>query len=176
MNETRKIIGYLMSAGAITLLSWSTSLAQTNTTTAATKDTDEDVRFHKGEMDVSPFGVYVDQAGGKWGAGAALTYFITDKIGIGGATYWTESGGTFFDNAEFEGYFRIPVLKVLAPYALASIGYQFDRQYWFQTFGAGVDFRPFKRIDTFSDLQWRIADSSRSGDGLFVRIGARFSF
>jgi len=176
MNETRKIIGYLMSAGAITLLSWSTSLAQTNTTTAATKDTDEDVRFHKGEMDVSPFGVYVDQAGGKWGAGAALTYFITDKIGIGGATYWTESGGTFFDNAEFEGYFRIPVLKVLAPYALASIGYQFDRQYWFQTFGAVVDFRPFKRIDTFIDLQWRIADSSRSGDGLFVRIGARFSF
>ena len=74
-----------MSLGAMALMSWSTSLAQTNTTSTSTADNTEDVRFHKGEMDVSPFGVYTDQAGKKWGAGAALTYFLTDKIGIGGA-------------------------------------------------------------------------------------------
>ena len=175
MNETPRTFRYLISLGAIALLSLSTSLAQTNTTSTST-DKDEEARFRKGEMDVSPFGVYVDQAGGKWGAGAALTYFITDKIGIGGATYWTETGGTFFDNAEFEGYFRIPLLKVVAPYAVASLGYQFDRDYWFQTIGVGADFRPFKRLNAFSDLQWRIADSSRSGDGVFLRLGARFSF
>ena len=165
-----------MSLSAIVALSSSISLAQTNTTSTSASNNDEEPRFRKGEMDVSPFGVYTDQSGGKWGAGAALTYFITDKIGLGAASYWTQTGGTFFDNVEFEGYFRIPLLKVVAPYAVASLGYQFDRQYWFQTFGAGVDFRPFKRIEAFSDFQWRVADSSRSGDGPFLRIGARFSF
>jgi len=176
MNETRRIVGYIVSLGAIAVISLSTSLGQTNTTTTSAKDSDADVRFRKGEMDLSPFGAYVDQAGGKWGAGAALTYFITDKIGICGATYWTDTGGTFFDNAIAEGYFRIPLLKIVAPYAVASIGYQFDRDYWFETIGAGADFRPFKRLNAFSDLQYRIADSSRSGNGAFLRIGLRFTF
>jgi hypothetical protein len=135
---------------------------------------EEGFKFNKGEWLLSPFGAYVDQAGGKWGAGLAATYYITDMIGIGGATYWTETGGTFFDNAEFEGYFRIPLFKRIAPYGLASIGYQFDRDYWFETIGVGADFRLFKRLDAFGDFQWRIADSSHSGNGAFLRLGVRF--
>jgi hypothetical protein len=135
----------------------------------------EDIRFRRGEFDFSPFGVYTDQAGGKWGAGAAATYFLLENLGVGAATYWTQLGGTVFDNVEFEGYFRIPLLKVVAPYAVGSVGYQFDRDYWFETLGAGVDFRPFKNISAFSDVQWRIANSSAQ-NGAIVRLGVRLSF
>jgi hypothetical protein len=130
--------------------------------------------FNKGELNISPFATYVNQTGGKWGAGAALTYFIQENIGLGAATYWTDLGGTLFDNVEAEGYFRLPILKVVAPYAVGSVGYQFDHRYWFETIGAGVDFRPFKNIDAFSDLQYRIANSSAL-NGVFLRVGVRFT-
>jgi hypothetical protein len=166
--------------GVIAVLSQVAALAQTNApaqATTSTSSSEDEPRFQKGEKNVSPFGAYVDQAGGKWAAGVAITYFITDKIGIGGSTYWTDTGGTFFDNAAAEGYFRLPVFKRLAPYAVASIGYQFDRQYWFETIGAGLDFRAFKRFDAFSDLQYRISNSSsKSGDGAIIRVGMRFNF
>src|SRR3974377_515777 len=127
--------------------------APTSTTATSSSSADKSMEFHKGEINLSPFGVYSDQAGKKWGLGLAGTYFITENIGVGGATYWTDTGGTFIDNLEFEGYYRVP-LKRIAPYAVGSIGHQFDRSYWFETIGAGVDFRVFKRIDAFADLQW----------------------
>jgi len=140
----------------------------------STSSPDDELMFNKGELNISPFATYVNQTGGKWGAGAALTYFLHENIGVGAATYWTDLGGTMFDNAEAEGYFRLPILKVVAPYAVGSVGYQFDRHYWFETIGAGVDFRPFKRIDAFSDIQYRIANSSAL-NGVFLRIGVRFT-
>jgi hypothetical protein len=150
-------------------------MAQTNTTTSTSAPApDEGVKFQKGEFNLSPFGTYVDRQGGKWGAGVAGTYFITDKIGIGGATYWTDTGGTFLDNAEFEGYFRLP-LKRIAPYGVVSLGYEFDHSYWFETIGAGLDFRAFKRLDAFADVQWRIVNSSVSENGVFLRVGVRFN-
>jgi hypothetical protein len=136
---------------------------------------DEDARFHRGEWDLSPFATYVDKTGGKWGAGAAVTWFPLENVGIGAATYWTDSKGTFFDNAEVEGYFRLPLLRVVAPYAVASVGYQFEHDYWFETIGGGVDFRPFKNLAAFADAQFRIANDSNR-NGAFVRLGARLSF
>ena len=165
MKKTMKVVTALACLGAVATLGMIKASAQD----------DKEMRFHKGEFDISPFGVYVDKSGGKWGAGAAATYFILENLGIGAATYWTDTGGTFFDNAEAEGYFRIPLLKIVAPYAVGSVGYQFDRAYWFETIGAGVDFRPFKNISAFSDLQWRITNNSTS-DGAFVRFGVRLSF
>jgi hypothetical protein len=168
-TSKRKVVSLLI-LGMVSALSQVGALAQQ----AAA---DDGKQFQKGELNFSPFGTYVDQAGGKWGAGAALTYFLTDKIGVGAATYWTELGGTAFDNAEAEGYFRLPLFKRIAPYAVGSIGYQFDREYWFETLGAGVDFRAFKRLDAFADAQYRFSDSgSKSGDGAFVRLGVRMSF
>jgi hypothetical protein len=148
-------------------------LAQTN---APPPDpgSDNAKEFHKGEIAISPFGTYVDQSGGKWGAGVTGTYFVTDMIGAGLATYWTDTGGTFFDNIVVEGYFRVP-LKRIAPYGVVGLGYQFDREYWFETIGAGVDFRAFKRLDAFADVQWRIANSSISHNGAMLRLGVRFS-
>jgi hypothetical protein len=136
---------------------------------------DEDIRFHEGEWDLSPFATYVDKAGGKWGVGAAATYFILQNVGIGAATYWTDWKGTVFDNVEAEGYFRLPLLKVVAPYAVGSIGYQFDHDYWFETIGAGVDFRPLKNLSAFGDAQFRITNDG-SKNGAFLRLGVRFSF
>ncbi len=141
----------------------------------STSDSEE--RFKKNEWDMSVFGVYSDQAGGKWGLGAAGTYFITDKIGVGAVTYWTETGGTVFDNLAAEGYFRIPLFKIVAPYAVASVGHQFDRDYWFETFGGGVDFRAFERISAFSDIQFRLSNNNdKSPNGAILRVGARFQF
>lgn len=141
---------------------------------SAQSDSSDD-RFKKGEFDVSPFATYVDKAGGKWGAGTAVTYFPLEYLGVGGSTYWTEGGGTLFDNAAAEGYFRLPILKSLAPYAVGSVGYQFDRQYWFNTLGAGLDFRPLKEISAFSDVQYRFAGSGFQ-DGVFLRLGIRLDF
>ncbi len=135
---------------------------------------DEDLRFRPGEFDLSPFATYVDKTGDNWGAGAALTYFVTDKLGIGASTYWTDLGGTVFDNAAGELYFRLPLFRIVAPYAVGSVGYQFDSDEWFETLGAGIDFRPFKKISAFSDVQYRFANETR--DGVFLRLGVRFAF
>lgn len=135
---------------------------------------EEESRFRKGEWDLSPFATYVDKEGDKWGVGASATYFMTDKIGFGASTYWTDFGGTFFDNIAAEGFFRLPILKSLSPYAVGSIGYQFDSDEWFETLGAGLDFRPFDKISAFSDLQYRFANETR--DGVFLRLGVRFTF
>lgn len=174
MKPSKRIVTALLAVGLAATLGQGVVLAQTNTP-SSNAGSDQTMEFHKGEWNVSPFGAYSDQAGGKWGAGVAGTYFMTDKIGLGAATYWTDTGGTFFDNVEVESYFRFP-LKRIAPYGVVSLGYQFDRDYWFETIGVGVDFRAFKRFDAFTDFQWRIADSSRSGDGPFLRLGVRFSF
>ena len=134
---------------------------------------EEEMRFHPGEFELSPFGTYIDKEGGKWGAGASLSYFITDKIGVGATTYWADFGGTFFDNLAGEAYFRLPLFKIIAPYAVGGIGYEFETQEWFETLGLGVDFRPFKNISAFGDVQYRFANDSK--DGVFLRLGVRLS-
>jgi hypothetical protein len=178
MKSTPGIVTSLLNLGALAALCLLAALAQTNATAQTNAAaTEEEPRFKAGEKDFSPFGVYTDQAGGKWGAGAALTYFVTDKIGAGLSSYWTELGGTFFDNLEGEGYFRLPLLKVIAPYAVGGVGYQFDRHYGFETIGLGLDFRAFKHLDAFGDLQYRFSnDDDKSKSGTFLRLGVRLTF
>jgi hypothetical protein len=134
---------------------------------------EEESRFRPGEWDLSPFATYVDKGGNNWGVGASATYFITTHFGIGACTYWTDFGGTFFDNLSAEGYLRLPLFKRLAPYGTASVGFQFDSSEWFETLGAGVDFRAFKKISAFSDVQYRFANETRNG--VFIRLGVRFA-
>jgi hypothetical protein len=169
MKERLRIFSCLLSLGAITALGQAVALGQTSKPASSS----EEMEFQKGELTISPYATYTDQTGGKWGAGAALTYYIQQNIGVGASTYWTDLGGTLFDNFEAEGYFRLP-MKKLAPYVVGGIGYQFDRHYWFETIGAGVDFRAFKRIDAFGDIQYRIANSSAI-NGAFIRLGVRFT-
>jgi hypothetical protein len=134
-----------------------------------------DKRFNAGEWDLSPYAVYVDKVGNNdWGLGVAGTYYPTEKIGVGGSTYWTDTTGTVFDNAAGELYFRLPALKIIAPYGIGSIGYEFNRQDWFETLGLGIDFRPLKMISAFGDLQWRFANQAQNG--VFIRLGVRLSF
>jgi hypothetical protein len=135
---------------------------------------DSEFRFRPGEWDVSPYATYVDKTGGKWGLGAAVTYFVTEQIGVGANSYWTDFGGTLIDNAAGEAYFRIPLMDLVSPYAVGSIGYQFDSHEWFESLGLGVDFRPFEKIFMFSDIQYRFANQTM--DGVFLRLGVRFSF
>jgi hypothetical protein len=182
MKTQHFLIAFILSVGAF---STSPVFAQTSggaqsttpppTTTTAPADESEGL-FRKGEWTLSPFGAYVNQAGGKWAGGLAATYFLEKHFGIGGSTYWTEGGGSFFDNLEAEGYFRLPVFKRLAPYAVGGIGYQFDREYSFQTLGGGIDFKLLKRFDGFSDIQYRFSnDHDKSPNGAFIRFGLRFS-
>ena len=143
-------------------------------TTLAARAQEEESRFRPGEWDVSPFATYVDKSGGDWGVGAALTYFINRNIGVGATTYWTDFGGTFFDNVEGEAYYRIPLFKRLAPYAVGGVGYQFASEEWFGSLGGGLDFRAFEHLDAFSDIQYRFANETR--DGVAIRLGLRFAF
>lgn len=134
----------------------------------------KETRFNRGEWEVSPFLTYVDKTGDNWGVGATAMYFVTRNVGVGGTTYWTDFGGRFFDNAAGEAQLRLPLFKRLAPYGVASLGYQFDSKEWFETLGAGADFRAFKRLSAFADIQWRFANETR--DGIFLRLGARITF
>ncbi len=134
---------------------------------------EDESRFKVGELELSPFATYVDKTGDNWGVGASVTYFVTDKIGVGASTYWTDFGGTFFDNLAGEAQFRLPLFKRLAPYAVGSVGYQFDSDEWFETLGAGLDFRAFKKLSAFGDVQYRFANETR--DGVFIRLGIRLA-
>jgi len=133
-----------------------------------------DDRFHPGEWDISPFLTYVDKKGDNWGAGAAVTYFPKKNFGIGGSTYWTEFGGSLFDNLNAEAYLRLPIGRRVAPYAVGSVGYLFDTDEWGTTLGGGIDFRAFKKLSAFSDIQWRFTQDTK--DGVFLRLGVRISF
>ena len=88
------------------------------------KEEEKHERFHSGELDLSGYGVYIDRAGGKWGGGAALTFYPIQDIGVGAATFVTDNKGTFFDNVEGELYLRLPLFDLVAPYAVGSFGYE----------------------------------------------------
>jgi hypothetical protein len=54
-----------------------------------------------------------------------------------------ELDGAFFDNVA--GRRRSGcLLKWVVPYAVGSVGYEFEIDEWFETLGAGADFRPSK--------------------------------
>lgn len=131
-------------------------------------------RFRAGEWDVSPFVTYVDKSGDNWGLGGSVTYFPSKMVGVGASTYWSDFRGVFIDNMSGEAYVRIPVLKSVAPYAVGSLGYVFETEEWSATFGGGVDYRIFKRLSAFGDLQYRFVEHTR--DGVFARLGIRFAF
>lgn len=131
-------------------------------------------RFRAGEWDLSPFATYVDKTGDDWGVGTSVTYYLTKSIGVGATTYWTDFGGSFFDNLYGEAYFRLPIGRRVAPYAVGSVGRVFDNDEWSATLGGGLDFRAFKRISAFSDLQWRYVEHSK--EGVLLRLGARIAF
>jgi len=131
-------------------------------------------RFQPGEWDVSPFATYVDKTGDDWGFGASLTYFVTRNIGVGASTYWTEFDGSLFDNVNAEAYFRLPIGRRVSPYAVGSVGYLFDTDEWGSTLGGGIDFRAFKKLSAFSDIQWRFTQDTQ--DGVFLRLGVRIAF
>ena len=63
---------------------------------------------------------------------------------------------------------------MVSPYAVGSIGYQFDSEEWFETLGGGVDFRSLKNLSAFSDIQDRFANETR--DGVMIRLGLRVAF
>lgn len=131
-------------------------------------------RFRPGEWDLSPFLTYVDKSGDNWGLGASLTYFLTKNIGVGGSTYWTDFGGAFIDNIYGEAFFRVPITQRFSPYAVGSVGYVFETEEWSATAGGGVDFRLFKHLGAFGDIQWRFVEHTR--EGAFARLGVRFAF
>jgi hypothetical protein len=136
----------------------------------------QDSRFRAGEWDISPFGTYVDKEGNKWGAGLAGTYFLNSSFGVGASTYWTHTGGTIIDNLAAEGYFRVPILESLSPYAVGSVGYEFeDSHSWMETLGGGIDFRLIKSLAAFSDIQYRWVNDSENRNGVFLRFGLRFA-
>ena len=139
---------------------------------------EKEKRFHACELDLSPYAVYVDKLpGSKWGGGAALTYYPIRVLGIGASSYLNNFKGTAIDNVEGEAYLRLPILDLLAPYAVGGAGYEFDHDYGFETVGGGFDLRPLRHIGLFGDAQYRFSNNdSRSRDGVLVRLGLRFSF
>jgi hypothetical protein len=153
-----------------------TAVVQTNV--AATEETHEHDPFHAGELDLSPYAVYVDRIPGpKWGGGAALTYYPIRVLGIGASSYLTNFKGTGIDNVEGEAYLRFPMGCLIAPYGVGGAGYAFDTRNGFETVGLGLDVRPERIVGFFGDAQYRFSNNQeRVKNGILVRIGIRFVF
>ena len=131
--------------------------------------------FTAKETTLSFFGTYVDQTGDDWGLGAGVTHFITRHLGVGAVTHWENFDGPFFDNLAGEAYFRLPLGSLpLAPYAVGAVGYTFENDEWFESFGAGAEWRFSKKLGVFGDFQWQF--NNDTDDGVGLRIGARLTF
>jgi len=166
------------SAGQTNVVVVQTNVVVVQTNAAATEEEHKHDPFHAGELDLSPYAAYIDRLPGpKWGGGAALTFYPIKVLGIGASSYLTNFKGTAIDNVEGEAYLRLPILDLVAPYAVGGVGYEFDHDYGFETVGGGFDLRPLRHIGLFGDAQYRISNNdSRSRNGILVRLGLRFSF
>jgi outer membrane protein with beta-barrel domain len=130
--------------------------------------------FHASELSLSLFGGWVDKDDADLAPGAGLTYFLTEHIGVGALTHWDNFDGKFIDNVSAEAYFRLPLAGMLAPYGLAALGYSFETEESFESFGAGAEFRFNENWGAFGDVRWQI--NNDTDDGAAIRVGARLVF
>lgn len=131
--------------------------------------------FRSGELSVAGFGTYVDKVGEQWGVGGEVAYFFTRHLGVGAVTHWEDFGGRFIDNLAAEAYLRLPIDALsLAPYGVVTAGRAFETGEWFQSFGAGAEFRFTANTGLFADVQWQFNNVTR--DGAALRAGLRIAF
>src|SRR3974390_713694 len=110
---------YYNSPGQTNVVVVQTNVVVVQTNAAPTEEEHKHDPFHAGELDLSPYAVYIDKLpGSKWGGGAALTFYPIRVLGIGASSYLTNFKGTAIDNVEGEAYLRLPIGCLLAPYAV----------------------------------------------------------
>jgi len=135
--------------------------------------------FEANELSADVLGFYGsrDKGGASksaWGYGAAVNYFLTDKIGLSADTY--SDAFTVPYNLNFSGIFRYPFQDYrLAPYGFGGFGRQWDHtSQWTFHVGAGVEYRTTEKTGLFSDI--REVFPGRTRDYTLVRFGIRFRF
>jgi hypothetical protein len=132
-------------------------------------------QFESGELNLSLFGGWVDKDDSKLAPGAGLSYFLTRHIGVGAFTHWDNFDGKFFDNVSAEGHFRLPLGELpLAPYGLVALGYSFETEETFESFGGGAEWRFNDKWGVFGDARWQI--NNDTDDGIGLRAGVRLGF
>ena len=130
--------------------------------------------FKPEEAHLNLFGTYLNDADKTWGGGLGFDTFYGNYFGIGVVTHMENLTGTFIDNLAAEVTLRIPIQKLhLAPYVVGGYGYEFDRQEWFQSVGAGAEFRFSENWGIFADYQWVFRNDEENGD--YIRLGVRIS-
>jgi hypothetical protein len=146
-------------------------LVAATTATAASQSREV---FTSDEAHLNLFGTYLNDADQTWGGGIGLETYYGKYFGIGVSTHLENIKGTFIDNIATEVTLRYPIQSIhLAPYAVGSYGYDFDRSEWFQAVGAGAEFRLGKTWGLFADYQWVFRNDSKNGD--YIRLGVRIS-
>jgi hypothetical protein len=131
--------------------------------------------FKADEINLIMFGDYFDKHSDQWGGGVGLQYFTSRVIGLGVSTHWENFGGSFFDNVNGELYLRIPLGRLpIAPYAVGTGGYDFEREGWFGGGGGGAEWRFSKEVGVFGDIQWFVREGG-DRDGIGVRFGLRLA-
>jgi len=142
---------------------------------AGIANANDEETFNARERVFSLFGSYVDKPGDYGGMGVGVTYYITQRLGVGAVTHVEDIGGTIIDNVAGEGYFRFPLKNApIAPYVTAAIGRSFDTHEMFYLAGGGAEWQWKPRLRAFGDLSWQINDDSR--DGFALRLGVRLGF
>jgi hypothetical protein len=131
--------------------------------------------FLKDEAHLDLFGTYLNNTSEKWGGGLGLDTYYGKYFGIGVVTHMENFTGTFIDNLAAEVTVRMPIEKFhLAPYVTGSYGYEFDNKDWFQSVGAGAEFRFSSNWGIFADYQW-VFRHSGAEDGEYIRMGIRIA-
>lgn len=131
--------------------------------------------YEAGEFNLSVFGGWVDKDDSTLAPGAGVSYFVTRHLGAGVTTHWDNFDGKFIDNFSAEGYFRMPLGDLpLAPYGVVALGYSFETEETFESFGGGAEWRFDDRWGVFADVRWQI--NNDTDDGAAIRAGARFRF
>ncbi len=108
------------------------------------------------------------------GLAGGVSYFITDKIGVGADTYFDAFELPYMLN--FSGIFRYPISETgLAPYGFGGFGRQWEHAaQWTGHIGAGLEFRLNTHTGVFVDGRRVFPDTTN--DYCLWRFGFRFGF
>jgi len=152
----------------LALLSWSSGA----TLQAATR---QGALFSGKETFLSLFGTYAQHQDTLYGGGYALNYFASQYIGIGTWSYWDDWDGAVYDNLAADLTLRLPIPSLhVAPYAIGSVGYDFDESEFFEGFGGGLELRFQPSWGLYGDYQYLFREDNEEGG--FIRFGLRLKF
>jgi len=116
----------------------------------------------------------LDQDNVELGAGAGVSYYITDTFGFGVSAFTTDKEHHTVDQLSWDVLARQPIGDRVAPYLFVGGDYNFERDEWLAHSGAGLEIRLIRHLGTFAEARWETDFVDH--DQAVGRAGVRLSF